>query len=124
MRRAGRSGRGFRNGNLRVLQTAWLRNRRAMGASFRNVRNSELAGLRPPDYRTGIESKPGGKRRAIERKLFSGEVKARPERITEAEFCGSITVTPWRWTNWRMVSVKVCVPWKNWKMIGDLLWDH
>lgn len=79
--------RGFRNGNLRVLQTARLRNR-GDGASFRNIGEIiELAGCDRLTIAPALLKELAESEGAIERKLsFSGEVKARPARITEAEF--------------------------------------
>lgn len=59
-----------------------------MGASFRNVGEIlELAGCDRLTIAPALLKELAESEGAIERKLsFSGEVKARPERITEAEF--------------------------------------
>ncbi len=59
-----------------------------MGASFRNIgKILELAGCDRLDHRTGTAERAGSSEGAIERKLsYTGEVKARPARITESEF--------------------------------------
>lgn len=59
-----------------------------MGASFRNVGEIlELAGCDRLTIAPGLLKELAEADGAIERKLsFSGEVKARPERITESQF--------------------------------------
>ncbi|UQQ18436.1 hypothetical protein MYA98_09865 [Salmonella sp. WGH-01] len=80
-----------------------------MGASFRNVGEIlELAGCDRLTIAPALLKELAESEGAIERKLsFSGEVKARPERITEAEFLWQHHQTLWRLTNWRMVSVSL-----------------
>ncbi len=80
-----------------------------MGASFRNVGEIlELAGCDRLTIAPALLKELAESEGAIERKLSSpAKSKRARNALPKPSSCGSITRTPWRLTNWRMVSVSL-----------------
>ena len=88
-----------------------------MGASFRNIGEIlELAGCDRLTIAPTLLKELAESEGAIERKLsYTGEVKARPARITESEFLWQHNQDPMAVDNWRKVSLSLLLTRKNWK---------